>query len=262
MNKIPSLLPLIQKVQAEIQKVANPETKIFIEKYMKGIETYRGVKYTQMKDVFKVLWANDIKNLSTELKKELAHALIQEEHSEDRYIGLLIFEKLPKEINLEDVNKFQNLFEKGHLRGWATTDLTSSRVFKNFVKGNPKNTDHIATWKDSDNIWLQRASCVSFVVLAKHGDKAPNFPGFLKGRIDTCEITINNPERFVQLGTGWLLREIGIADKRMLTDFISSNMEEFSREGLRYAIEKLDTEEQKSILDKHKEKSLKNKFSA
>lgn len=254
MNKISSLSPLIQKIQTEIQKAAKPETKVAIEKYMKGIESYRGVKLVEMKEIFKPLWANDIKNLSLASKKELAHALYEQEFAEDRYIGSLTFEKIPKDIDDQDVTKIKKLFENGHLRGWATTDLTSTRVFKHFVKGNPKNSQKIAEWKGHENLWLQRVSCVAYVTLAKHGDKPPNYSGFLNEKIQTCETTIRNPERFVQLGTGWLLREIGVADKELLLNFIQANLRNFSREGLRYAIEKLSVEEQKKVLDEHNKK--------
>lgn len=62
-----------------------------------------------------------------------------------------------------------------------------------------------------------------------------------------CDRTIQNPERFAQLGTGWLLRNIGSVDKNQLFAFLERNIGFFSREGLSYAIEKLTPAERKKI---------------
>lgn len=45
---------------------------------------------------------------------------------------------------------------------------------------------------------------------------------------------------FVQLGTGWVLRELSLSDKNRVVEFIKENYDFFSREGLRYALEKMD----------------------
>jgi len=54
----------------------------------------------------------------------------------------------------------------------------------------------------------------------------------------TC---VKSTERFVQLGNGWVLRELSLADLDLVVKFIKENYENFSREGLRYAIEKMET---------------------
>lgn len=45
--------------------------------------------------------------------------------------------------------------------------------------------------------------------------------------------------RFVQLGTGWLLREIGVSNEELLQNFIDDNINYFIREGLWNAVRKL-----------------------
>lgn len=55
-------------------------------------------------------------------------------------------------------------------------------------------------------------------------------------------------ERFVQLGVGWVLRELSLADLKLVTKFIEKNKRHFSREGLRYATEKMSKRDKESIL--------------
>jgi len=58
--------------------------------------------------------------------------------------------------------------------------------------------------------------------------------------IRICSTCVKSSERFVQLGNGWVLRELSRADLNLVVNFIKENYKKFSREGLRYAIEKMD----------------------
>jgi 3-methyladenine DNA glycosylase AlkD len=62
---------------------------------------------------------------------------------------------------------------------------------------------------------------------------------------------VKNPERFVQLGTGWALRELWLAEPRKVRAFLRDHYPHFSREGLRYAIEKMPPAQQRTHLDEH-----------
>ncbi len=48
---------------------------------------------------------------------------------------------------------------------------------------------------------------------AKHHDKKPNFPGFLDLLFEITEKVVKYDERFNQLGCGWLVREMTLADR-------------------------------------------------
>ncbi len=84
-------------------------------------------------------------------------------------------------------------------------------------------------------------AAVSFVNLARHGNVTAEV-------LQVCKTTIKNPERFAQLGTGWVLRELWLAEPAVVEVFIKENYQHFSREGLRYAIEKMPKKLQKEIM--------------
>ena len=245
-------------IQSAIQAKSNASTQKSIEKYMKNVQRFRGMKTTDLRNnIFKAMWTSNLKDLETAHRKELAHLLLAEEFGEDKTFGWLIFEKFTKgEIDLDDIKKIEELFKNGTLVGWANTDSISGSIFRPWTLGNIENTRYVCEWMNSDCIWLQRASCVTFITLAKKGDKEPNFDGFIDMLLKTCGKTIQNQERFVQLGTGWLLREIGVYKKPILKEFIIANLKFFTREGLSYATEKL------SAADKTKFKNMLNKNNA
>ncbi len=235
----------VSKVQKDLQTLAKQNGAPSTAPYSK-------LSYPNVKSVLKEAWKEYLNELSAEDSKKVAHSLLNCDSWAEMYIATQMFEKLQKHLVKDDIQKIEALFSKGHLAGWAITDSVCSYVLRYFVVGSIENTKYVCEWKNSDCLWLQRASCVAFVNLAKHGDKAPNFKGFLKILDETCEKTIKNPERYVQLGTGWLLRIIGTADKKQLTDFLERNMSYFSREGLSYAVEKLKPEERKFYMSERK----------
>jgi len=57
---------------------------------------------------------------------------------------------------------------------------------------------------------------------------------------------------------GWVLRELSVADEDIVICFIKNHYDEFTREGLRYAIEKMNKPLQKQLLNYDKKKK-KNK---
>ncbi len=64
---------------------------------------------------------------------------------------------------------------------------------------------------------VKRSSVVSFVSIAKHGNQ--NFANFSTNLLATCETVVQSPERFAQTGTGWVLRELGVAEQEAVINF-------------------------------------------
>ena len=56
----------------------------------------------------------------------------------------------------------------------------------------------------------------------------------------------------MQLATGWLLRQVGVGLQKEMLAFVADNLASFSREGLRYALEKTPPQKRKPIENRHK----------
>lgn len=104
-------------------------------------------------------------------------------------------------------------------------------------------------WKDSHNLWVQRAVCVSFVNLGRfENDEYTDFC------FRVIQRTILNGERFAQLGTGWLLRELYLCRPKQVKDLITQHIQDMSSEGLRYACEKMPSKVENELKALWKEK--------
>jgi 3-methyladenine DNA glycosylase AlkD len=71
--------------------------------------------------------------------------------------------------------------------------------------------------------------------------------------LDICAVTVQDPERFAQTGTGWVLRELSIAEPVRVADFVDRHLQSFSTEALKQAIAKLPQPEQARLRRRHKE---------
>ena len=75
---------------------------------------------------------------------------------------------------------------------------------------------------------------------------------------ESCEKVIPYNERFNQLGVGWVLREMYLAEPKRTIRFIEQHYDLFIREGLRYAIEKMPEVEKNRLLKLQKKKGEDN----
>ncbi|BAZ40248.1 hypothetical protein NIES4101_62090 [Calothrix sp. NIES-4101] len=146
------------------------------------------------------------------------------------------------------------LFDEGYIKEWNTCDWFCVKVLNPLIKQQGRDCAvAVMQWCEAENLWRKRASVVSFVNIAKHGDK--NFPSFTPMLLDTCGVVVRSSERFAQTGVGWCLRELGLSDRDLvIINWIEGNITHFSSEGLRYAIKKFPLDLQKQLKQYRQEK--------
>lgn len=137
------------------------------------------------------------------------------------------------------------------VRDWATCDGLCSTALRALLP-NAAARKRIKAWSRTSEsearTWKQRASAVAFVNEARHGQYDDDV-------IEVCARIVKNPERFVQLGCGWVLRELSLVDRPRVVKFIDDHAQHLSREGLRYATEKLPAAVKKTVHARHAQRS-------
>jgi 3-methyladenine DNA glycosylase AlkD len=232
----------INSLQDQLEQASDRQTKAWFESYLKNALPFRGLKLPQVRAVLHAWMKSEQFTAQSPVQQmDTAIALIHQPWGEDKLAGILILQEVllrRKQIDWPtDLPKFAALFDAGHIQEWNTCDWFCVKVLNGLVKQQGEScATAVMQWCHAENLWRRRASVVSFVNLAKHGDR--NFPAFSQGLLKTCSVVIQSPERFAQTGTGWALRELGVADQDAVVDFIQTHSTQFSSEGLRYAIEK------------------------
>ena len=89
-------------------------------------------------------------------------------------------------------------------------------------------------------MWARRVSIISTYYFIKNN----NFDETL----NISEILLNDNHDLIHKAVGWMLREIGKRDIKILKDFLNKNYKKMPRTMLRYSIERFDDEERKKYL--------------
>jgi 3-methyladenine DNA glycosylase AlkD len=248
-------LTQIKALQVQLDRAADPATKAWFEAYLKGVIPFRGLKLPQVKAITKE-WYKSIKSFSLTDQTAIAFALLEASYSEDKLAGIVLLQEqlIPQgAIEQTHLPRFAQVFQSGAIADWSTCDWFCMRVLNLLVKREGEACARaISTWKDAENLWQQRASCIPFVTLAKQGDEF--FPGFTDLLLTVGETVVRSEERFSQTAVGWLWRELWVGEPERVVGAIEANLTQFSSEGLRYATEKMPREEQLRLRGLRKER--------
>ena len=120
------------------------------------------------------------------------------------------------------------------INNWDLTDLSAPYIIGRHMTGSADRAI-LYTLAESDNIWEQRIAVVSTLSLIRDSQ----FDDTLK----LAGMLLDTRHDLMRKAVGWMLREVGKRDERLLTDFLDEHCRKMSRTMLRYAIEKLTPEQ-------------------
>ena len=217
-------------------------------------DDFLGLKVPQTRDVVKMVGKD------TDLS-EVPQLLMSEWH-EVRLCGLLLmvekFERLTTKrlINDEEATKKRDEILSMYLQyaerasNWDLVDLSAPKILGHWLllptllAGRDSSEEEMRTYKkttldalaDSQNLWRQRMSIVCTWKTSQAGDAS--------WCLRYAERHLSHPHDLMHKAVGWMLREMGKrVSMDLLCDFLRQHVNEMARTTLRYAIEKMDTEE-------------------
>lgn len=247
---------LAKPLTAKLAQLANPEAAKKIKAYMKGLGEYRGIAMPVLRSLSNEFIRDTLSSATRMERKEVGFLLLESEFNCDRLCGTLVLGAESKEIRPEDLERVFDFFREGKFEGWAMTDQTCINLLKKVARSSKKFSEIIANLSREENEWIRRISNVTFITMARFGDSHPNFAGFSDLMFEACERTVRSEFRFTQLGCGWLLRELSLADRNRVVQFIRQNLREISPEGLRYAVEKMPAHLKKELIKEKKQQKI------
>ncbi|BFU18649.1 hypothetical protein KM1_100480 [Entamoeba histolytica HM-3:IMSS] len=221
---------VIESLQVSLRSISN-------EKPSTG--TYN-IRSAQLQTLFDNFYSTTLSSYSPDNQLYFAYRFLALGTIEEKKIGTMVITKILDEITINHIADFERIFDND-ITTWEVCDSFSVRVLGPLIKKSDEFATKISQWKDSGKVWRMRASCVTFVSLVKVG-------AMTDLSFDICAACIKSSERFVQLGVGCLLREMSLMYSDRVVQFITDNYRYFSREGLRYSIDKLNSVTRKQIL--------------
>lgn len=227
----------------EIHKLADKNKAKVMQRFFKTGkgdygegDIFLGLNILEQRNIAKKFIDLDFKNIKI---------LLNNKYHEYRMIGLLILvERYKNEPGyMKDIFDFY-LDNLNAVNNWDLVDLSADKIVGHFLYhfGGEYPIYKILLKKlaQSDNLWERRVSIISTYYFIKNN----NFEETLK----ISEILLNDHHDLIHKSVGWMLREIGKRDVKILKDFLNKNYKKMPRTMLRYSIEKFDDKERKKYL--------------
>ncbi|TGM05014.1 DNA alkylation repair protein [Leptospira jelokensis] len=230
----------------DLEKVKNPKKAAFFPRFFKTGpgeygegDKFLGITVPNQRKIAK-LYAN---KLSLDDLEVLIKSPIHEVRLTCLFI--LVFQYKSKGISEIEKGKIVSFYFKNtkYINNWDLVDASADKILGDyyFLKDKTK----LLNLKNSKNLWENRIAILSSFDWIRKGQYAET--------IYLCESFLSHPHDLIHKATGWMLREIGNRDKKVLIQFLEHNVTKMPRTMLRYAIEKLNTEERKKWLSYKKE---------
>lgn len=222
---------MIPSVRQALHSYANAEKARTLKKFFK---TGKG-EYAEG-DQFIGVGVPNIRKVAKrfeELTLSKVLTLLSSHIHEERLLALLIlvrqYQRGASAIQQQIVKAYLANLE--HVNNWDLVDSSAPYILgAELFKKNRRHRAVLYRLGGSSRLWDRRVAVIATYHFIKHGEFA-----------DTLKLTkrlLKDPEDLMHKAAGWMLREVGKQDQRVLEDFLSINAHRMPRIMLRYAIER------------------------
>lgn len=233
---------MLNKIIEDIKKNENPEKAKIYQRFFKTEkggygegDVFLGLTMPQQRTIIKEY---------TNLSFADLQALLNSKIHEHRMAALLILNnkyKKAKKDNLEKRRIYEFYMKNTrNINNWDLVDLSAPNVPGEFLL--KEGADTLRILAKSDNLWERRIAVLSTLAFIRKGK--------LGETLAISEILLHDEHDLIHKAVGWMLREVGKKNKRVLELFLLSRNKEMPRTMLRYSIEKFPQEERKKWMQK------------
>ena len=231
---------LIMNLREKMEKEADKNQAALLQKFFK---TGRG-EYGEG-DIFLGISVPRIRKVAKEFRniglEEVQEHLDSEIHEERLAALLILIEQLKKasEDKKKEIFDFYLRNAKNNrINNWDLVDLSCRFIVGEFLL----DKERIILYKlATGNLWERRISIVSTYAFIRKGQ--------LDDTIKISELLLDDKHDLIYKAVGWMLRETGKKDVRVLEGFLNKHYKIMPRTMLRYAIEKFPEKKRKAYLD-------------
>jgi 3-methyladenine DNA glycosylase AlkD len=165
---------------------------------------------------------------------DLCEELFRSEYLEESLIACQITFAQKKHFTESDIDTFERWINN-YINNWAECDTFCNKVIGEMMFRFPNTVERVKSWSLSENLWVRRASAVSFIYPGKRNT-------YVEDQFDIALILLEDKEEMVQKGYGWMLKVLSSARLNDVFQFVQTYKARMPRTALRYALEKMPAE--------------------
>ncbi|HEY3249671.1 MAG TPA: DNA alkylation repair protein [Ignavibacteria bacterium] len=233
-------MALINELTAELKSHANPEKAKIMQRFFR---TGKG-EYGEG-DKFSGITVPDQRHIArkyTRLSLNNLQKLLLSPLHELRLTSLFILRLKYRgsgDIGKKDIVKFY-LKNSKNINNWDLVDSSASSILGDYLLDKPK--DVLFKLAKSKNIWERRIAVVSTYTFIRNR----NFTTTLM----LAKLLLTDKHDLIHKAVGWMLKETGNRDMKVLEKFLNQYCLQMPRTTLRYAIEKMPEKKRREYLQK------------
>ena len=219
----------LSALKAELRRSANPSKARLLSGFFKTGPGEYGEG-----DVFLGLTVPQSRALANRylpLGHKTAAALLKSPVHEERLIALLLLVQLYAGGSPSERNKIYACYMRSarFINNWDLVDLSAPKIPGVHLLGRSRKP--LFRFAKSKNLWERRIAAVSCLHFIRQRD----FADFLS----IARLLLRDEHDLIHKAVGWMLREAGKRDLRVLLSFLKAHAAVMPRTMLRYSIEKL-----------------------
>ena len=127
-----------------------------------------------------------------------------------------------------------------YINNWDLVDVTVPKTVGAYLIDNDRSI--LYELVKSSSLWERRIAVLATFAFIRLGD--------FKDALEISEILLEDKHDLIHKAVGWMLREIGKRDEKVLEEFLDKHVTKMPRTMLRYSIERLEEGKRKSYLKK------------
>lgn len=236
----------VQAVTAHFESIGNPERagqmqrffKTAPGKYAEG-DLFLGISVPDIRAYEKVHRPWTVKTLAL---------LLERPYHEVRHLALIGMTELYRRTRSEEVREellASYLSHTAMINNWDLVDVSAPGIVGEYVHAHPiEGNALLDRLADSSLLWEQRIAMVANWRLIRYEE--------YEATIRIAERLLHHPHDLIHKAVGWMLREMGKKQERLLLAFLDKHAATMPRTALRYAIEKLSSDLRSYYLTKGK----------
>lgn len=229
----------IEKIKKEFSKLANPNKAKDLQRFFKTGkgeygegDIFLGIKVPEERKL-----AKKFSHISLEDVQELLSSKIHEYRLVALFILVDQFKKSGEQAKKQIFDFY--LDNTKSINNWDLVDLSAPNIVGEFLKD--KNREILYKLANSHHLWEKRISILSTATFIRNKD--------FKDTIKISEILLFDKHDLIHKAVGWMLREVGKRDIKVLESFLGKYHKTMPRTMLRYAIEKFPEKVRKLYLN-------------
>ncbi len=162
---------------------------------------------------------------------------------EYRLVGLLLLTYKFLHSSLKEKKQIFRFYLQtiDRINNWDLVDLSADKIVGAYLFDQP-NKKILYQLAKSKNVWSRRIAIVATFYFIKHNQ----FSDILR----LAKLLLHDEHDLIRKAAGWMLREIGKRDQKVLVKFLDKYYRKMPRTMLRYAIERLSINQKQQYMKK------------